>query len=152
VGVSNLEHISIEQGGKKWLSAVGEGRNYFRRTEFERSTSRNEEMRLAKHPWRNRVMVRKIALAVLLSLALSPAASFAQVVVRIAPPAPIVEVRGEPPERGFVWIDGYHRWDGGRYVWVPGRWDRPPHPGQRWVAHRWVHHGDHWEMREGHWR
>ncbi len=97
-------------------------------------------------------MVRKIALATLLALTFLPAASYAQVIVRIAPPAPIVERRPPPPERGFVWIDGYHRWDGGRYVWVPGRWDRPPHRGARWVAHRWVHRGDHYEMVEGHWR
>jgi hypothetical protein len=40
--VSNSEHISIQQDGKKWLSAACEGRNYFRRAEFEKSTSRNE--------------------------------------------------------------------------------------------------------------
>jgi hypothetical protein len=102
--------------------------------------------------WRKSSMVKKIAMAALLALTFLPAASFAQVIVRIAPPAPIVERRPPPPDRGYVWIDGYHRWDGARYVWVGGRWDRPPHPGQRWVAHRWVHRGDHWEMVEGHWR
>jgi hypothetical protein len=96
--------------------------------------------------------MKKIAMAVLLAFALVPAISYAQVVVRVAPPAPIVEVRPAPPDRGYVWIDGYHRWDGGAYIWVPGRWDRPPHPGARWVAHRWVRVHDHWEMREGHWR
>ena len=49
-------------------------------------------------------MVRKIALATLLALTFLPAASYAQVIVRIAPPAPIVERRPPPPERGFVWI------------------------------------------------
>jgi hypothetical protein len=97
-------------------------------------------------------MLKKIAMAALLALTFLPAASYAQVIVRIAPPALVVEHRPPPPDRGYVWIDGYHNWDGTRYVWVPGRWDRPPHPGQRWVAHRWVHRGDHWEMREGHWR
>jgi opacity protein-like surface antigen len=97
-------------------------------------------------------MVRKIALAVLFALALSPAASFAQVVIRVGPPAPIVEVRGAPPERGFVWIDGYHRYDGGRYVWTPGRWERPPHEGAHWVAHRWAHRHGEWVLVEGHWR
>ncbi len=97
-------------------------------------------------------MMKKIALALLFAFTLCPVASFAQVVVRIGPPAPIVETRGVPPERGFVWIDGYHRWDGERYVWVPGRWERPPHEHAHWVAHRWVRHGDHWELREGHWR
>lgn len=97
-------------------------------------------------------MLKKTALALLFALTLYPAASFAQIVVRIGPPAPIVERRGAPPERGFVWIDGYHRWDGHRYVWTPGRWERPPHSGAHWVSHKWVHHGDHWELREGHWR
>ena len=97
-------------------------------------------------------MFKKFALAVLLALVLVPAASYAQVVVRIGPPAPIVERRPPPPDRGYVWIDGYHRWEGGAYVRTPGRWDRPPREGQRWVAHRWIHRGDHWEMREGHWR
>jgi hypothetical protein len=97
-------------------------------------------------------MVKRLAVTALLGFALLPAASWAQVVVRIGPPPPIVERRPPPPEPGFVWIAGYHRWDGARYVWTPGRWDRPPHPGARWVAHRWVHNGDHWEMREGHWR
>jgi opacity protein-like surface antigen len=96
--------------------------------------------------------MKKIVMALLLALCLSPAASFAQVVVRIGPPAPIVERRPPAPERGFVWVDGYHRWDGGHYVWVPGRWDRPPHPGGHWVAHHWVHHHDGWVLVEGHWR
>lgn len=68
--------------------------------------------------------MKKIALAALLAFLLWPAASNAQVYVRVGPPAPIVERRPPPPERGFVWIGGYHRWDGERYVWVPGRWDR----------------------------
>jgi opacity protein-like surface antigen len=97
-------------------------------------------------------MIKKFAMAVLLALVLVPAASFAQVVIRVGPPAPIIETRGAPPDRGYVWINGYHRYEGGQYVWTAGRWDRPPHEGQRWVAHRWVHRGDHWEMREGHWR
>jgi hypothetical protein len=105
-----------------------------------------------REPWRKRSMVKKIAMAALLAVTFLPAASYAQIIVRVAPPAPIVERRPPPPDRGYVWIDGYHRWEGGAYVWTPGRWDRPPHPGQRWVAHRWEHRGDHWELREGHWR
>jgi opacity protein-like surface antigen len=96
--------------------------------------------------------MKKMLLAALLALTLFPAASFAQVVVRIGPPPPVVERRDPPPERGFVWIDGYHRWEGDHYVWTPGRWERPPHRGAHWVAHKWVHRGDHWELREGHWR
>jgi len=96
--------------------------------------------------------MKKIALALLLALTLCPAASFAQVVIRVGPPAPIVETRGPRPDRGYVWIGGYHRYDGGRYIWTPGRWDRPPHPGGVWVAHHWVHRHGEWVLIEGHWR
>jgi hypothetical protein len=96
--------------------------------------------------------VKKIALAALLAVALLPAASNAQVYVRVGPPAPVVEHRSVAPGRGYVWVAGYHRWDGGRYVWVPGRWDRPPHEHARWVPHRWVHRHGGWVLVEGHWR
>ena len=97
-------------------------------------------------------MMKKIALALLIALTLCPVASFAQVAIRIGPPHRVYEDRGRPPERGYVWTGGYHRYDGDHYVWTPGRWQRPEHPGQRWVAHRWRHRGDHYEMQEGHWR
>lgn len=80
------------------------------------------------------------------------AAFGAEVVVRVAPPHAIVERRGVAPGRGYVWIPGYHRWDGAAYVWTAGRWDRPPHPGARWVAHRWVRNHDGYVLQEGHWR
>jgi len=70
--------------------------------------------------------MKKIALAVLLAVILSPAAAFAQVSIRIGPPPPVYERRGPPPDRGYVWIAGYHRYEGDHYVWTPGRWDRPP--------------------------
>jgi len=91
-------------------------------------------------------------MAVLLALTLLPAASYAQVVIRVGPPPVIVEHPGPPPERGFIWIGGYHRWDGARYAWVPGHYERPPHPGARWVGHRYVRRGGGWVFVEGHWR
>ena len=98
--------------------------------------------------------MKKALSAVVLALCLVPAAAFAQVgiVVRVAPPAPIVEHYGPAPRPGWVWIAGYHRWDGGRYVWVPGYWAAPPHPHAVWVPHRWEHRHGGWVMVEGHWR
>ena len=96
--------------------------------------------------------MKKRILTLLLAATLLPAAAFAQVVVRVAPPAPIVETRGPAPGPEYVWVDGYHRWDGGRYVWTRGRWDRPPHPHAHWVAHRWVHRRGGYVLVEGHWR
>ena len=76
----------------------------------------------------------------------------ADVVVRVAPPAAIVETRPVAPGEGYVWVPGYHRWDGNAYVWTGGTWQRPPHPHARWVAHRWVHRHGGYVFVEGRWR
>jgi hypothetical protein len=74
------------------------------------------------------------------------------VYIKIAPPAPIVETQVVAPGPGYVWVGGYHRWDGAAYIWVPGRWALPPHPHAHWVAGHWAHshHGYWWK--EGHWK
>jgi hypothetical protein len=96
--------------------------------------------------------VKRFALAALLAFTLLPAASFAQVYVHDRPPAAIVEHRGPRPHDGWVWQNGYHHWDGARYVWTPGVWVAPPHPHAVWVPHRWEHRPGGWVMVEGHWR
>jgi len=91
-----------------------------------------------------------LGLALALGFAFNVAA--AEVVVRVAPPRAVIEHRSARPGRDYVWINGYHRWDGNRHVWVEGRWERPPHARARWVQHRWVHRRDGWVFVEGHWR
>jgi hypothetical protein len=104
------------------------------------------------NPWEDLILVKKIALTLLLAITLIPAASFAQVVIRVGPPPPVYERRGPPPGEGYVWQNGYHRYDGDHYVWTPGRYEQPPHRGQRWVAHRWEHRHGQYVLVEGHWR
>jgi hypothetical protein len=70
--------------------------------------------------------------------------------VSVAPPPPQVEVIGEPPQPGYVWIGGYWNWVGGQHVWVRGHWSAP-RPGYHWVAHVWVHENGGWRLHEGHW-
>ena len=99
----------------------------------------------------SRLLVAAAALCA--SLAAPPVLEAATVYVKVAPPAPIVEVRAVAPSHAHVWIGGYHRWNGTAYVWVPGRYALPPHPGQVWVPGHWSHHkvhGYHWI--DGHWR
>ena len=72
--------------------------------------------------------------------------------VRLGPPAPVIETRVVSPGPGYVWIDGYQRWDGGRYAWVAGRWERPPRPRARWVRGRWARDRRGWYFVDGHWR
>jgi hypothetical protein len=81
----------------------------------------------------------------------SPAsASSARVYVRVGPPARIVETV-PAPRRGFVWQNGYQRWNGHRYVWVPGRYARPPYARAVWVSGRWSHSPRGYYFVPGHW-
>jgi hypothetical protein len=97
-------------------------------------------------------MLRKLWMTSALGCLIAVGANAAEVFVRVAPPRPIIERRVVAPGPGYVWIAGYHRWDGRAYVWVPGRWERPPHRHAHWVAHHWVHRHGGYVLVEGHWR
>jgi hypothetical protein len=97
-------------------------------------------------------MFRSKLLGVILAGGLAFQVSAADVIVKIAPPRAIIEKRGEAPSPEHVWIAGYHRWDGNAYVWVPGRWEKPPRPHARWIAHSWVKRNGGYVMVEGHWK
>jgi hypothetical protein len=75
----------------------------------------------------------------------------AEVVVTEAPPAPQVEVRIAAPGPEFVWTPGYWAWHG-HWVWVGGRWARPPHRHAVWVAGHWGHRGHGYVWIGGRWR
>ena len=98
-------------------------------------------------------MKKQIVAAALTSLiALSMASTAqAQVFVRVAPPAPIVETVPPPPHPGWAWHAGYHRWDGERYVWVPGVYEEPPHGHHRWIEGHWANGRNGYAWHEGHW-
>ncbi len=86
---------------------------------------------------------------------LGTAVAGAQVVVRIGPPPPpIVErIPPPPPEHPYwAWHPGYHRWDGERYIWVPGTYVEPPFRGAFWVPGHWRHRPGGYVWIEGHWR
>lgn len=100
-------------------------------------------------------VVKGVFSAVLLSgtlLTAWPASAAARVYVRVGPPAAVVEVRPVAPGPRYVWINGYHRWDGHAYGWVPGRWELPPRARAGWVPGRWVHSSHGWYFVDGHWR
>jgi hypothetical protein len=97
-------------------------------------------------------MLKKRLIGVVFASCLTFGAFGEEVVVKVAPPHPVLETRVVAPGPGYVWISGYHRWDGAAYVWAPGRWELPPHPHQHWVAHRWVHKHGGYVLVEGHWR
>jgi len=68
------------------------------------------------------------------------------------PPAMRFEQRGVAPGPGYLWIDGYWGYSGGRYSWVAGRWDRPPRGHSRWEPGRWETRKGRYQYRQGHWR
>ena len=98
--------------------------------------------------------MKKQILSLVAGLALAATAvANAQVYVRVGPPPPPVrEVVPVAPQPGWVWQPGYHRWDGARYVWVPGAYVAPPRPGVRWIPGHWRNTPRGYVWVEGHWR
>ncbi|HEY4012880.1 MAG TPA: hypothetical protein VGM06_06065 [Polyangiaceae bacterium] len=66
-------------------------------------------------------------------------------------PPPQVEVVPASPGPDYVWIAGFHRWDGRGYVWVRGHYDRRPRQQAQWVRAHWERRGRGHVWVEGHW-
>ena len=77
----------------------------------------------------------------LILLLLTVSAVSARVVVRLAPPVPVVETVVPAPAPGYVWTPGYYTWNGRAYVWAPGAWVVAPWQGARWEPPHWVRRG-----------
>lgn len=87
----------------------------------------------------------RAVLAVALILATSPLASATEIIVNLAPPAPVAP--------GYwVWRPGFWRWDGRQYVWIPGRYVHPPYYGAVWVPGHWDARPRGWVWVPGRWR
>jgi hypothetical protein len=76
-------------------------------------------------------------------------AAEAQVVVRVAPPPPRSE-RVPGARRGMVWVPGNWDWNGRRYVWRAGHFERA-RSGHRWREDRWVERNGGWVRERGGW-
>ncbi len=96
--------------------------------------------------------MKKLLLVAAAALLCIPPAFAQHVYVQVEPPHVIVEHPGPVPHEGWVWVHGYHRWDGARYVWVPGHYVEPPRRYAVWVDGHWAHERGGWYWVEGHWR
>ena len=85
------------------------------------------------------------------SVVYQPAPPAQPVLVTVAPPRRVAEVRPAVPFPGAVWIGGHWHWTGAQYVWVGGSWSAP-HRGYVWVPERWHQVGHQWRFEPGHWR
>jgi hypothetical protein len=75
-----------------------------------------------------------------------------EVVVRVAPPAPRVEVVPRAPTPHHVWAPGYWGWrPHAGHVWYGGHWV-VAQPGYVWEPAHWSERGGYWHFVEGHWR
>ncbi len=98
-------------------------------------------------------MQKRIFAITVLAVALTAGpAMAARVYVKVGPPQAVAEVRVAAPGAGFVWVGGYHRWSGTAYVWVPGRWARPPRAHAAWIPGHWKSTKSGWYWIPGHWR
>ena len=58
-------------------------------------------------------MLAKRLLGLLFASALTVGSvAAADIIVKEHPPKAVVETRGHAPGKGYVWVPGYHRWDG----------------------------------------
>jgi hypothetical protein len=109
---------------------------------------------LERVQFRRQKFMKKTLIASCCALFLCAGIGVAQVVVHEAPPPRHVEKIPPPPaeHRDWAWHEGYYRHDGQQYVWVPGVYVEPPHPGAHWVDGHWDHHGGGYVWVEGSWR
>ncbi len=62
-------------------------------------------------------------IAALFGMSLLVGSASAQIVVRIGPPPPPRhEFVPVAPGPGYVWVPGFHQYDGRAYAWVPGHY------------------------------
>ncbi len=94
---------------------------------------------------------KRTAWIALLGAVMPLAAAYAQYAT-YGPPPPVVERPYAAPGRGYIWVPGYHRWDGRRYIWTQGRWVLPPRPAAVWLPGHWDRGPYGWHWSPGHWR
>ena len=73
------------------------------------------------------------------------------IVVREAPPPIRIERRPPPPPGVVIWIDGYWHVDRGKYVWMAGHYEKPPHAKAVWIASHYDKGPQGYEYHPGHW-
>ncbi|MGN6552982.1 MAG: YXWGXW repeat-containing protein [Verrucomicrobiota bacterium] len=67
------------------------------------------------------------------------------------PPPPQIEVVGEAPNAGYVWIPGRWEWNKD-WTWVSGHWTAKPDSAAGWSPGRWARRDDGWIWIRGYWR
>ena len=93
--------------------------------------------------------VRNLSLSLLVVACTSIVPVFAQVTIRIAPPAQVVEVAPSMAP-GRVWVPGHWAWHNDRYIWIRGR-TVVQRVGYMWAPDRWEQRGETYYRNPGRW-
>lgn len=101
-----------------------------------------------------RIAFAALALSLVVALFPMTASAAPHIYVRVGPPHPpaVVAVRPARPGPRHVWVDGFHRWDGRAYIWMPGEWREGPRANAHWVPGHWKQTRHGWYWVDGHWR
>ncbi len=83
--------------------------------------------------------------------AVSATPSGAIIYVKKTPPKAIAETPSTRPHASAVWIPGFWKWNGKKYVWAKGYWEINPQ-GKEWVTGRWEKTRNGWLWKPGYWR
>ena len=84
------------------------------------------------------LMVSTMLLMPSCAVTAQPAPRRQAVIVKVRPaPRPIKRVRPRRPGPRYQWVAAGWKIKRGRYVYVPGRWVKPPRRGVRWRTGRW---------------
>ncbi len=95
--------------------------------------------------------MRKLLLSALMGTAFFLGQANAEVVVHRKPPHAVSEHPPAAPGSGYVWTSGYQQWDGSKFVWQPGQWQKPPREHAIWMAARWEKTPEGYVFIEGRW-
>jgi len=96
--------------------------------------------------------MKRLLTVTFFAMTMLTSAPAAEISVRFGPPPPPREVVVVRPSPRHVWVPGYYRWDGRRYLWVSGYWSMPPRGRSSWVPGRWERRNGMHIWVEGRWR
>jgi hypothetical protein len=67
------------------------------------------------------------------------------------PPDEIEVIEEMPAGEDLLWVPGYWERDPGKWTWIKGRWEEPPHEKAHWRKGHWKWHEGKWHWQRGHW-
>lgn len=71
--------------------------------------------------------------------------------VPVQPPPPQIEVVGEAPKAGYIWIPGRWEWNED-WTWMSGQWTAKPDSATEWSPGHWARRDQGWIWIRGYWR